>query len=356
MRRFLILLTLPFTLLFSASTACITNFGHPLCHDIQPTSHIIIKSPLSKKALSAKLNRSLQQIAFLGENNLYRMESVHPIEESQILNAQPDILYAQPDVIQKRDNAAYDSQKLSRILNSFHSANKGKGVRIAIIDDGFNLKHEDLQGVDVAFTYDADEKNLDASDKLPIDTHGTQVAGIIFAQHNGIGVDGIAPDASLIAIRQPENRTSDTVLSFTVAALAGADIINCSWNSPALMEPVYDVITHLAKTGREGKGIAIVFAAGNDQKKLTPLSTEASIPDVITIGATQRYSNYGKNVDFILPSGFQTTKSGGGYGLFGGTSATAPVISGLLALELAENRNLPLDSLIQNLKKKLHAF
>lgn len=204
-----------------------------------------------------------------------------------------------------------------------------------------------MQGVHVLFSYDADNKNLDSSEKLGIDTHGTQVAGVIFAQHNGIGIDGIVPHANLIAIRQTTNITSDTVLSFTVAQKAGANIINCSWNSPLLLEPVYDVIKYLSKD------IAIVFAAGNNHKEIQPLSIEAGIPEVITVGATQKYSNYGKIVDFIISSGVESTKSNGSYGVFGGTSATAPLISGLLALKMSQNKNLPYAQLVTQLKKDI---
>lgn len=325
------------------------NFGKEVCKEFKLLNGVIVKSRLSKTLLKAKLNKPLKQIAFLENSNLYLVESQEPLNYSKELSKKEYVIYAQPNILQTINKSYVSGGDLTTKYNlkELWRKTKGKGVKIAIIDDGFNLAHEDLKGVNVLFSYDADNKNLDASPKLKVDAHGTQVAGVIFAQHNGVGADGVAPEASLIAIRQASNVTSDTVVSFTVASKAGADIINCSWNSPILLEPVYDVIKSLSKN------IAIVFAAGNDHKEIKPYSTEASIPEVITVGATQTYSNFGDAVDFIIPSNVLTTKEDGTYGKFGGTSAVAPVISGLLALQMALNKNKSIHELQKTLKGAL---
>jgi subtilisin family serine protease len=175
------------------------------------------------------------------------------------------------------------------------------------------------------------------------DTHGTLVAGVIFASHNNFGANGIAPKSSFIAIRQPYNTTSQTILAFTLAKLAKADIINCSWNSPHLLEPVYDVLNHYTKD------IAIVFSAGNNSKRLIKNKTEASMDSVITVGNSEQYSNYGEIVDIKTYSHTYTTKAGGGYVEFSGTSASAPIVTGLLALYLSSG--LSLQEAIKNIKE-----
>lgn len=311
---------------------CIRNFQKPLCGEFQILDGVIVKSPLSKEALSGKLGKKLTQIAFLGGENLYYLESEQPEEEALALEKLDDIVYAQPDVNQKRlrNGPVKPVARPERLdLEGLWQKSLGEGMTIAIIDDGFNLDHEDLREADLLFSYDATQRNLESGPKVSLDTHGTQVAGVIFAAHNGIGADGIAPKAALVAIRQPSNRTFETVLSFTVADKAGADIINCSWNSPHLLEPVYDVITHIA-----GKK-AVVFAAGNEGRELVSLATEAGIEEVITVGADKRYSNYGALVDLRAPTDIYSTKADGAYGVFGGTSAAAPVVSGLLALYMS---------------------
>lgn len=338
-----------FSLLFSKEV-CFTNFNKEVCGEFNLLDRVIVKSPLSKKQIIERLQKPLKQIAFLADANLYLIDSKDSLTYSKELSNKDFIIYAQPDVAQKRIKETKKAQDIVKKydLQNIWKTTTGKGINIAIIDDGFNLKHEDLKGVHLLFSYDVDTKTLTSDPRSKLDIHGTQVAGVIFARHNGIGIDGIAPDANLIAIRQTTNTTSDTVLAFSVAKEAGADIINCSWNSPVLLEPVYDVIKSVSKE------IAVVFAAGNSGKEIKLLSTEASIPEVITVGATQKYSNYGKVVDIKIPSGLETTRRNGSYGMFGGTSSTAPVISGLLALKMAQNRNKPLNELVNDLKKDVN--
>ena len=340
-----------------ADTTCITNFAKKQCANFQILPRVIVKTQLSKKALANKLKRPVQRLAVLQDSSLYLVNHKRSLAYANKLQKDKDIIYAQPDVLQKRHNQKYKTKVVSTSLplTKIWKKTKGKGIKIAIIDDGFNLQHEDLKGVRVGFQYDVEQRVLDASPKSKLDKHGTQVAGVIFAQHNGIGVNGIAPEAELIAIRQTSNITSKTILAFTVAKLAKADIINCSWKSAVLMQPVYDVILNTITHGRKGKGTAVVFAAGNSAKRILPLSSEAAINEAIIVGATQAYSNYGASVDFVIQSGIKTTKIKG-YGYFGGTSATAPIISGLLALKMSKEKNLTIKELIIKLKEDMDEY
>jgi len=337
-----------------AKSTCITNFNKNLCANFQITPSVIIKTHLSKKQLREKLQVPVQQLAFLHESNLFLVKHNSPSSYSKKLREEDFIIYAQPDILQKRQNHLDKQLTIaSRYhLNEIWKKTKGEGVKVAIIDDGFNLDHEDLKGLKLAFEYDVEQRQLNSSPKISHDKHGTQVAGIIFAQHNNKGIDGIAPNAELIAIRQTSSLTSHSILAFTVAHLAEADIINCSWKSSILLEPVYDVIIDIIKYGRKGKGTAIVFSAGNNAEEVLPYVTEASISEAIVVGATQAYSNYGKSVDFILPSGIKTTKQKG-YGRFGGTSATASVMSGLIALKMSANKTLDTKEIINQLREEL---
>ena len=345
-----VLSTLLMSLSLFANEVCIKNFNKEVCGNFNLLDSVIIKSSLSKLELKKRLARPIKQIAFLETSNLYLLDSDDSLNYSKELEKQEYIVYAQPNISQSRDSSF---QKTQNIVQKYHlekiwQTTKGEGVNIAIIDDGFNLEHEDLKGVNILFSYDVDNKNLDSNPKTKLDTHGTKVAGVIFAQHNTMGVDGIAPDANLIAIRQTTNISSDMIISFSVAKKAGAHIINCSWNSPLLLEPIYDVIKSITKD------TAVVFAAGNSHKEITPNSIEASIPEVITVGATQNYSNYGHILDFQILSGTVTTKENGTYGVFGGTSAAAPIISGLLALKMAQYKEVPMQEIVNYLKKEIH--
>jgi len=316
-------------------------------------------------------------VAMTGITELYRLkESVYysaNISESaslsQVIATLADkkgVHLVQPDLLQLKgrhhgNHAPRPPIDHIQLLGIAEMWQKGKGehVKVAIIDDGFALDHEDLKNTRVAFQYDMQSQSRDASPKLDADSHGTQVAGIIFAQHNEVGGNGVAPNAELIAIRDTETWTSNLLLGFNLAKLAGADVINCSWTSQLLLEPVVDVINDLAQNGRDGKGVAVVFSAGNGRSELQAYSSEATLPNVISVGSKNlkgqiaRFSNHGEHIQYytygqrILTT---STSPDHQYKNFGGTSASAPIVSGLVALMLSADNRLTL----AQIKKNLH--
>lgn len=304
----------------------------------------------------------------------------------KVLNNAPNISLVQPDILQlarrtetgRADSGRNDS-RLSGVgdiqpsaLNSapyfsqldiptLWQKTKGRGVNVAVIDDGFALNHEELRNTDVVFSYDAERRGQDVSPQSELDTHGTKVIGTIFSAHDGRGVDGIAPEASLIAIRQPSTWTSSTLLSFYLSKLSDADIINASWNSQWLLEPLADIVSDLARNGRGSKGTAVVFSAGNSGLELKLEGNEASLLDAVVIGSDDgkghkmRFSNYGNSVDAYLYGKPAPALLPGGYGRFGGTSLSTAVASGYFALLLSANPSLTLDQLVEQLASQLSA-
>jgi len=291
------------------------------------------------------------------------------------LQGNPNIELVQPDILQLKhesddlSSAARQNPKggnaspyLSLLdVPSLWKETKGKGVRIAIIDDGINLQHPDLQHIEPVFAYDSELRQLSSAPLSNIDGHGTRVAGIIFAAHNHIGIDGIAPEADLIALRQPDTWTSNTLLSFQLARLARADIINCSWHSSWLLQPVAEVVEELAIAGRDGKGLAVVFSAGNSGQKISHNQTEAAIAGAIVVGAgnemgePMNFSNYGPAVDlFVYGKSSTSTARDGGYARFAGTSLAAAITSGYIALLLAQDNELTLDEIIGKMQNLAH--
>lgn len=243
---------------------------------------------------------------------------------------------------------------------------KGQGVSIAIIDDGYRLDHPALAHVTPSFTYDLYAQKLSFEDGVNNSRHGTRVAGIILASHAtgaytpGMPpalVGGIAPEAQLIALRHSDTRTSKMLLAFQLAGLAGADIVNCSWHSHWLSEPVADAVNTLSTHGRKGKGIAVIFAAGNSGERIDNNVTEASIARAIVVAASDEYfvrlknSNYGDTVDLLVYGALARTPSERGRDvLFSGTSLAAAVTSGLAALILSKSPELSLFQLENKLK------
>jgi subtilisin len=364
---------------------------------------IVRASGLNKVSLQAVDSRiaSVSELYLMPEANYYSV-TLHTRDQLpgvlKVLNTTPDISLVQPDILQLTirtetgNTEAISTEAISNetglvdvarndarnppktMLNSapyfsqldiptLWQTTKGRGVNIAVIDDGFALNHEELRSTDVVFTYDAERRVQDVSPQTELDIHGTKVIGTIFAAHDGHGIDGIAPEASLIAIRQPSTWTSNTLLSFYLSKLSDADIVNASWNSQWLLEPLADIVVDLAQNGRGGKGTAVVFSAGNNGTKQTShqgvYSNETSLLDAVVIGSDDgtghrtRFSNYGSSVDAYIYGKPAPALVEGGYGRFSGTSLSTAVASGYFALLLSNNPSLTLDQLVEQLSAQL---
>jgi len=255
----------------------------------------------------------------------------------------------------------------------------GKGIKIAIIDDGLDITHPELNGTVVA-TYDITTQTTNVAHSSILGQHGTAVTGIIGANDNGIGIKGIASESQIIFLKHREGMSdSETIELFNKAQEFGAEIINCSWGTYDVSEAVKEVIQDLAINGRNGKGIIIVFATGNNGQDMG--NDESAIPEVIAVGATDKdnlrawYSNYGENLDVVAPRGFDigiTTLDAmgeNGVGIlnddyllandensFIGTSASAPIVTGVIALMLEKNPNITrieVEQALQNQSDKI---
>lgn len=226
-------------------------------------------------------------------------------------------------------------------------ATLGKGVKVAIIDDGFDLTHSGLSITGSVMTFDVDKGKLMQLPKSLSDQHGTKITGIIFSKHSNVGLKGIAPEADFIGIRSSYAWTSHTLLALEAAKSAGADIVNCSWRSPWLLEPIKDAVEDFTHYGRDGKGALVVFAAGNQGEEILPNSAEGAIESAFVVGAHNlrwqklHKSNYGKTVDAnSFGMRVATTGVNNQYGNLSGTSLSAAIVSGVGALLIAQNPNL----------------
>ncbi|WP_085298175.1 S8 family peptidase [Cognaticolwellia mytili] len=392
-----------YILLFSftaqAQTITFDNFSRPVTlikeqgfyrlkggeHKVTLTNRLIIKTDkaISKQQL-ARYHQQISRVSelFTAEHSRYYLAEIKDEallgEVLSLLRGKVSIELVQPDILQLKTHAGHNEiapaseqfiaeakAKAKNKSNAYISLfgidtlwqqSKGAGVKLAIIDDGFALKHPDLQATKVIFSYDVTRRQLSVAPRSALDSHGTKVAGIIFAEHNNIGIMGIAPEAELIAIRQPDSWSSNTLLSFQLARLAGADIINCSWHSNWLLQPVAEITDDLTNYGRNGKGIAVIFSAGNQGKAIQPLSNEATIASAIVVGAADQngqrmaYSNHGETVDILsYGKNSKTTLISRKYGRFSGTSLAAAITSGLSALLLSIQPEITTEQLLQQL-------
>ncbi|MEK8019739.1 MAG: S8 family serine peptidase [Candidatus Parabeggiatoa sp.] len=219
---------------------------------------------------------------------------------------------------------------------------QGEGVIIALIDSGVDPRHPDLsanilfdQGYDFG---DEDDKPYDES----WTGHGTAMAGLIVATcHNQKGGCGVAPAAKIIPYKINQHSESRFLASDLAAAiLAAAD-------SPAkilLLSLVLDNYSQIVQDAlfyAKAQDKIVVAAAGNTGG---PVAYPASEPWVIGVGAFDksgqrlRDSNYGEGLSLNAPGvDLITTLPGTGYtDLYRGTSPAAALVSGVLALMIAQ--------------------
>jgi serine protease len=264
-------------------------------------------------------------------------------------------------------------------MEALYAASMGDPlVRVAVIDSGIDINHPDLEAA-VNAPYDAWSDDDDPSPNPGeycydgtqdiCDGHGTAVSGIIAARaDNSVGIVGLCPQCTLIPIKLlgeggSVNTLSADVAAFEHAIAADAWVINNSWGfveSIPVPEPLAEVIRRAATEPRDGLGAVVVFAAGNDDREISDNEMQA-MPEVVCVSATDSYghptayTNSGASVDIAAPSATVTLAPEGGITeTFGGTSAAAPVISGLSGwalslapqLSAAEVRQLLIDTAI----------
>jgi hypothetical protein len=234
----------------------------------------------------------------------------------------------------------------------------GKGTTVCFLDDGLDYEHPDLkENFHAEASYDFNDHRALPTPTLFDDNHGTRCAGQVAARRNELCGVGVAWEARVSAVR---------ILSGTLSEADEAAAINykfhdnhiysCSWGPPdngkAMDAPpriAQDAFRNGIEHGRQGLGSIYVFAAGNGGTAGDNCNYDGYTNSIysITIGAIDEFNRhppYSERCAAMMAVQYSsghgaraittTDWRNGCTNAHGGTSAAAPLVSGILAIVL----------------------
>lgn len=255
--------------------------------------------------------------------------------------------------------AAYLEQAAAKALHleAAHFVTKGRGVRVAVIDNGIDASHPSLAGrilMGRDFVADDDDPS-DTPDGIDQDGdgfvdeafgHGTHVAGLVALT---------APEASLLIARVLDSDGRGDVLDVASgirwAIRSGARVINLSLGT-------LDEVAAIQKAlqDAEALGIVVIASAGNRGSAL-PEEFPARSNHANAVAATDAqarpapFTSYAKWVAISAPGvGVRSAYPGGGFRLWSGTSMSAPFVAGAAALVLERHPDWSPDRVMGRLR------
>lgn len=274
-------------------------------------------------------------------------------------------------------------------------------VKIGVIDSMFDQSHEDLtfqacwgwsagawaplltdHTAEYAMTVNPYDKENKITEYYGNIIHGSHVAGIIAADHNGKGIDGIAVNSELYGVSMmmtqigglklertqkmlmPLHHMEKALSLLIEAGTSNNTVINYSqWDALNSANDRAAIVDLLTKYLRNGYDFVITTSAGNADNRDTlnnnifTAITDTRIKNrIIVVGAAKPYDvetatfsflsktdssiyNYGKRIDLAAPGVdiYSTVPKGtkigaAGYYSASGTSAAAPHVAGVAAL------------------------
>jgi subtilisin family serine protease len=349
---------------------------HKISHYVDGKLLLNLEKRNSGNQLQSKKNQFGLERIFLIEYS----KNIDPILAAGKLKSQKFIEYAEPLFIRKTceleipNDTLFSRQYYLNSIKALESWSQidtaGKKVVIGVVDTGVDYLHEDLVGntyinpgedgpdstgaekrtnglddddngfVDDWMGWDFGSDSLAGYDNnpLPGNGHGTHVAGIIAATKNNItGIAGIGLNVKILPVKiagdSPNARSlTKSYDGMLYAAIAGANVINCSWGGGGYAQAEQDIVHQVLALGT-----VIVAAAGNDYSNTAffPASYDG-IVSVAAIDSSDRkagFSNYNTTVDVSAPGvAIMSTVPPNDYASWDGTSMASPVAAAVASM------------------------
>lgn len=313
---------------------------------------------LSTMRISAEENSPI--LAIEPEQVVYALEPL----PTQPLNLSADYLIGYRDAINHLIDKLLPAQQASLIqavneaestwglqaTKVISSCSSGKGIKVAVLDTGFDLAHPDFIGRKVVSkSFITGEEVQDGNG------HGTHCIGTACGSSRPARLPryGVAYNAEIYAGKVLSNQGSGSdsgILQGIEWAITNAcDIVSMSLGSAAQVGATFSQVYETVAQRALKRGTLIVAAAGNESRRdtgvINPVGRPANCPSILAVGALDSdlkiayFSNRGIN-----PSGGQVDIAGPGvnvysswpmptqYRTISGTSMATPHVAGIAAL------------------------
>ena len=220
----------------------------------------------------------------------------------------------------------WDMRAIRATPDGSYAVNRGRGARVGVMDTGIDLTNTDIMpNVDVAascvFIYaDTPTSNPaeqvtpgDCSNKAALQDlagHGTHTAGTVGAPINGIGVAGVAPEATIVVLKAGTQQgyffTQSVVDALRYAGDQRLDVVSMSFfadpwlfncRNDSEQRAIVNAISDAARYAQQ-RGVVLVAAAGNEGIDLNHPTTDEISPDYPPGAAVSRPVN---NACVVLP-------------------------------------------------------
>jgi thermitase len=369
-----LLLLVTILLIFPTSTLAQNNKNSQIAPiNASPTPNkksgqliIKFKSTITESTIKKKLKDYNIRILYSIDELSVLVVEVPKGKEDAILSSlkkEHIITYAEPDYIYRYDSQ--DEQKDSSTsaaiistvakqqwnliqIHAFEAWNmsRGTGVKVGIIDSGFEIDHPALAGKIL------DTQDFSGENSLKdIIGHGTRVAAIIAGTSStSDGAIGVCPDCQLLLAKLGANISSATVAKAIMwATKKGAKVINLS-----VITEGYSNLTKEAINYAWDKGVVIVAAAGNGGT--SQQAYPAAYNNAVAVAAVDEndekasFSNFGDWVMIAAPGvNIYTSQKNGLYGYTSGTSISSPIVAGVAGLIWASKYGTSNQAVVQRL-------
>ncbi|XP_016337216.1 furin-1-like isoform X1 [Sinocyclocheilus anshuiensis] len=302
------------------------------------------------------------------------------------LHTEPQVMWAEQQVVKRRKKRDIyyeptdpkfaqqwylynEDHRDLNVKDAWKQGFTGQGVVVSILDDGIEKKHPDLiQNYDPDASYDVNDGDPDPQPRytqLNDNRHGTRCAGEVAAvANNGMCGVGVAYNSKIGGVRMLDGEVTDVVEAQSLSLNPQhIDIYSASWG-PEDDGKTVDGPAKLAKEaflrgvmeGRGGRGSIFVWASGNGGREKDSCNCDGYTNSIYTLSISSSTQN--GNVPWYseaCSSTLATTYSSGSLNekqivttdlrqkctdSHTGTSASAPLAAGIIALALEANKNL----------------